>query len=131
MSDQVNYGGTAMDFFLDSSYYDGRKSDLIFSGIIVVMSVVMVLLWREYRKLQRTMTTEDGLDSAPHSSDLKEHLHDAIMDMKELLVPSRNQRFRKRDRFYFYGRRIMRKMAKVPGEGRRKAISRLTQQFLR
>lgn len=72
--------------------------------------------------------------------EVKEHLQDAIKEVAEFVVPMRSQRFRKRDRMYFIGRRFMRKVSENVGglakvsrdpSTRRKAISRLTKNFLR
>ena len=38
-------------------------------------------------------------------------MHEALMEVAEFMVPRKSQRFRKRDRFAFHGKKLMRKMA--------------------
>ena len=40
---------------------------------------------------------------------MRDHVQEAIMEVAEFMVPRRSQRFRKRDRFAFHGKKLMRK----------------------
>ena len=73
-------------------------------------------------------------------NEIRENLQEAFKEVAEFVVPMKSQRFRKRDRFYFHGRRFVRSVqtnmgtlarASMDPTVRRRALERLTRNFLR
>jgi hypothetical protein len=119
-----NGNNSLYDYYYYFNYRPASQSEWVFIGIICVLSVAMTVLWVEYRRLKnrraavaagRKRTLSDVLTS--ESVEVKEHLQEALREVAEFMVPTRGQRFRKRDRMAFHGKRFMRKvsdnMAKV------------------
>ncbi len=92
-------------------------TEWVFLAVICVLFVALGMLWVEYKRLKKTRSVGDGrartvsemLSEQPH--EMKEQLQETIREIAEFMVPMRRQRFRKRDRVYFHGKRFMRKMA--------------------
>ncbi len=111
---------------------DRTSSDVIYSGIILAMSLALVVMWIEYRRLKNKyrgrkiaevltsptevtnggksffLTTTRDLGSF---AQVKDHLQKTLKDVAEFVVPLKPQRFRKRDRVYFHSRQLARKVA--------------------
>ena len=51
------------------------------------------------------------MQASEHPEEVRDHVQEAIMEVAEFMVPQKSQRFRKRDRFAFHGKRLMRKVA--------------------
>lgn len=89
-----------------SSVNPDTPSEWVFLGIIVALFVALVSLWVEYRRLKRRTTRPEDI-----SGEAKEQfLQEALKEVAEFMVPMKNQRFRKRDRFYFHGKKLARKI---------------------
>lgn len=150
------------DFFLQGSefylainfkdfFVQLKSSDLVYSGIIMALVIVIVFLWLDYQRVKRRakrLKKDSGnqrkisdIIANPGAAipEVKEHLQDTIKEVAEFVVPTRQQRFRKRDRVYFHGRRFMRtisdnvgSLARVSSDAkmRKKAINRIAKKFL-
>ena len=51
------------------------------------------------------------MKASEHPEEVRDHVQEAIMEVAEFMVPQKSQRFRKRDRFAFHGKKLMRKVA--------------------
>eukprot|EP00095_Tigriopus_kingsejongensis_P004400 maker-scaffold93_size381549-snap-gene-2.23 protein:Tk04400 transcript:maker-scaffold93_size381549-snap-gene-2.23-mRNA-1 annotation:"neuropathy target esterase sws isoform x4" len=125
-----------------SFYEDSRWSDVILTSLLGLLAGGFVLLWLEYNRLKAKYRGRQMANVMMHEGpkEVKEHLQEAIHEMADFVLPNRSQRFRKRDRMAFHGRKMMRRISSNmrrlsnvshdPQE-RQKAINRLTRRFLR
>jgi hypothetical protein len=82
--------------------------DIIYTTIIAAMAVALIILWKEYQRLKKGEKKRKLSDIMRQPA---ESLPDAIREVAEFVVPTKKQRFRKRDRFFFHGRQIVRRMS--------------------
>ena len=117
LSADLKTGAGTVEQFLE----DTRRSDIVLTVIIGALSVALLMLWIEYRKVRS-------------GSGRRRRLSSTLEEVAEFVVPRKEKRFRKRDKFYFHGVRIARKLGnltKAPKEAKKRSIQRITENFLR
>ena len=107
-------------------------SDLVYTGIIAIMGLALILLWLDYRSLKSGQKRRKISDRLANPASNLPEVSNAFKEVAEMVIPTKSQRFRKRDRFYFHGRKLARSLRENMGSSARsKAIQRVTKNFLR
>ena len=81
--------------------------------VVVGLSIIVVSLFMIYknRKSQTSLTPPITINAIREAEKkIITDLAGAVGDMKEFVLPQKPQRFRKRDRVWFFGRRLMRRV---------------------
>lgn len=130
----------------DSPWVEGevveevRLRDVVLTSLLALVLVGFLVLWFEYRRLQakyRGRKISEVLSQGP--KDVTGQLQEAMSEVADFVLPARHQRFRKRDRVAFHGRKMIRRISKNVGTlaaiskdaaERKQAIARLKRSFL-
>ena len=83
--------------------------------VIIGLSIIIVSLFKIYKhskpkKLQQVRQQMSIESIREAEKKIISDLAGAVGEMKEFVIPRRPQRFRKRDRVWFYGRRMLRRV---------------------
>jgi len=83
--------------------------------VIVSLGIILVCLIMIYKNIKppslKKLSPQLSIDAIREAEKkVVTDLVDAVGEMKEFVLPKKPQRFRKRDRVWFYGRRMLRKM---------------------
>lgn len=131
----------------DSPWVEGevveevRLRDVVLTSLLALVLVGFLVLWFEYRRLQakyRGRKISEVLSQGP--KDVTGQLQEAMSEVADFVLPARHQRFRKRDRVAFHGRKMIRRISKNVGTlaaiskdaaERKQAIARLKRSFLK
>ncbi len=108
-------------------------TDFYYHLVIAAMSVTIVVMWIEFRRIKNksrqrgrrmselitdpaevrwfyVVKVEQNFSKLSLKMQVRDHLTDTIKEVAEFVVPRKEKRFRKRDRFYFHSRRFVRKV---------------------
>ena len=91
---------------------------LIYSGIILLMAAYIVYSYIERKRLKRIMRK--------NQRKLSDMIPDPLREMAEFAFPMKKQRFRKRDKFYFQTRKMLRNVEQM-SRNRKKIIENMFQ----
>ncbi len=101
-----------------------RNSDIVFSAVIIVLTAFLIGVLLDRRKLKRQMAHSQEVASNS-VVEFEAEAPSALEQMAEFVVPLKKQRFRKRDRFYFHGRKFVRNVANNVSNRRKAAMKSL------
>ena len=103
----------ALEEFRESVYImmeDENKMIVIIGLSIIVISLFKIYKHSKPRKLSEVRQQMSIESIREAEKKLISDLAGAVGEVKEFVIPRRPQRFRKRDRVWFYGRRMMRRV---------------------
>ena len=93
---------------LVETFQDETKRIVVIGLSIIVVSLFMIYKNRRSQSSLRPPITINAIREAEKK--IITDLAGAVGDMKEFVLPQKPQRFRKRDRVWFFGRRLMRRV---------------------
>ena len=90
---------------------DESQRIIVIGLSIIVVSLFMIYRNSRARNVQQHIQAQISIETIKEAGKkINSDLAGAVGEMKEFVLPRRPQRFRKRDRVWFYGRRMIRRM---------------------
>jgi len=102
-------------------------SDVLYWTAIAALSLAVVVLWLEFRRLKAKAEGRGRRISEVLSDprEVQNHVLEAMDGMREMVAPTRQRRFRKRDKLYFQSQRLARRLGQNAPDLRRRATETL------